>query len=164
MFQRHRSGDHDMIRYLFIDGAYLRANFRKCMTRYHGEVIGNDIDASIQATTSILPPVQKVFYYDCIDERQRENEPDDEFDERVKAQEDLFTSIREVAGWHVREGRLVGARKHNRSQKRVDVLLAVEMRHIRASLERSLVQILAPDSCSRCWNRHGIFDLLATHT
>jgi uncharacterized LabA/DUF88 family protein len=119
--------DTKMIRYLFIDGGYLRDKFEKCMVRYYGEESGVSIKPCIPATTSQFAPVQKSFYYDCIDERRLTEESDEEFEGRVKSQEVLFASIRSTSGWHVREGRLVGARKQNRSQKRVDVLLAVEM-------------------------------------
>lgn len=116
-----------MTRYLFIDGGYLREKFENCIDRYHGND-GQKVDPVIPATTSALPFMpQKTFYYDCVDDQKAENETQDEFDRRVKAQVELFASIRNVAGWHVREGRLVGARKQNRRQKRVDVLLAVEM-------------------------------------
>ena len=114
--------------YLFIDGGHLRAGFKKCMSRYHD----GDVDLSIQATTHALRKLsvnianpQKIFYYDCVDELQGGNESDEDLARRVKAQEDRFNAIRDSPGWHVREGRLVGERKPR--QKRVDVLLAVEM-------------------------------------
>jgi uncharacterized LabA/DUF88 family protein len=119
-----------MTTYLFIDGGYLRANFRSCMSRCYSE----EVECSISATTYALRQVrsdfefpQKVFYYDCVDERKDDKESGDQHSRRVQAQEDLINSLREKPGWHVREGRLAGSRKQNRGQKRVDVLLAVEM-------------------------------------
>lgn len=115
-----------MTTYLFIDGGYLRDKFKKCMKRYHGDEI---IDPLIPAVSTALGPIHilKTFYYDCVDERQAEQESPDDFAQRAKAQEAFVDSIRDVPGWHFREGRLVGARKQDRGQKRVDVLLAVEM-------------------------------------
>jgi len=112
-----------MVVYSFIDGAYLRDKFRECMLRYHDEEASPDVPAG---SSAIRGNATKVFYYDCIDERQRENESNDEFRRRLTGQEAQFAAIREIPGWHVREGRLVGARKQSR-QKRVDILLAVEM-------------------------------------
>ncbi len=117
--------------YLFIDGGYLRTSFKDCMSRYHSE----EVDCSIRATTNALHQLhalsaipEKMFYYDCVDERRDGNESDEQLARRVKAQEDRFNLIRDAPGWHVREGRLVGARKGVRQrQKPVDILLAVEM-------------------------------------
>ncbi len=114
--------------YLFIDGGYLRAKFKKCMERYHDEEVPLSISENALALRTFTYPIpEKTFYYDCVDEREIDNESDAQFAARVKEQEDVFNSIRELPGWHVREGRLVGARRNNRTQKRVDVLLAVEM-------------------------------------
>lgn len=108
--------------YAFVDGAYLREKFQSCMKLYHGEEPVIDI---VGGNALIRENAHKVFYYDCIDERERDKDKGEDFQARIRSQEEYFTTIRNLAGWHVREGRLVGARKAAR-QKRVDVLLAVE--------------------------------------
>lgn len=62
--------------------------------------------------------VQKVFYYDCF--------PDSTASENTE-QKGFIETMRSLPGWHIREGRLAGSRKDERGQKRVDVLLTVEM-------------------------------------
>lgn len=117
-----------MAAYLFIDGGYLKARFNACMDRYYDEAVELSIPL-VRSTMALRSGerIAKVFYYDCIDERPIKDQPQEMTADRIKQQEALFDSIRSCEGWHVREGRLVGARKDNRSQKRVDVLLAVEM-------------------------------------
>jgi len=119
-----------MSTYVFIDGGYLRQNFKSCMLRYHpNEAIQPNVLATASALSHGGPErvhPQKVFYYDCVDER-ASNDKGSEDSECMRAQEERLDAIRNQPGWHVREGRLAGARKTNRRQKRVDVLLAVEM-------------------------------------
>jgi uncharacterized LabA/DUF88 family protein len=118
-----------MSTYLFIDGGYLREKYSTCMLRYYQQ----DLElafakvASAAASLARADTLQKVFYYDCVDERTKPGESEQEFKSRSTAQGELFNKIRDLPGWHVREGRLVGARKDNRRQKRVDVLLTVDM-------------------------------------
>jgi hypothetical protein len=77
-----------MSTYLFIDGGYLRDNFKKCMSRYHAE----DVGLSIPLTTVALLgqygiEAEKIFYYDCIDERGKDDETSEQYAHRVTAQE-----------------------------------------------------------------------------
>ena len=116
--------------YLFIDGGYLRERFREVMRRYHNKAVELDISNIGKALGSKhieRSDIEKFFYYDCIDDTPRSGESDEDRAVRVSEQVKLFDSIRALPGWHVREGVLVGSRKQKRSQKRVDVLLAVEM-------------------------------------
>jgi uncharacterized LabA/DUF88 family protein len=114
--------------YLFIDGGHLREGFKTWASRCYGTEVQPEISQARFALQAIgiTGGLEKCFYYDCVDERKNEAESPEEFKHRVAAQEELFNSIRRVPGWHVPEGRLVGSRKQSR-QKRVDVLLTVEM-------------------------------------
>lgn len=68
----------------------------------------------------------KCFYYDCLDDIKRSGETDFDFNARVAQQEAFFNNIRELFGTHVRLGSLTGTAK-NKRQKKVDILLAVDM-------------------------------------
>jgi uncharacterized LabA/DUF88 family protein len=102
--------------YLFIDGAYLREQYRKLID----PVLGDGGELEYQKISRSFD-CAKAYYYDCLDEKKRD-ETDADFDSRRKAQEELFNRIREVPGFHVRTGTLSGRR-----QKEVDVTLAVDM-------------------------------------
>ena len=68
----------------------------------------------------------KVFYYDCLDDKPRENENQDDFERRIRESEDFFNSVQSLDGYHVIYGTLAGKPEKLR-QKEVDVQLAVDM-------------------------------------
>ncbi|MCX6599291.1 MAG: NYN domain-containing protein [Acidobacteria bacterium] len=106
-----------MNEYLFVDGAYLRQRFKEWIQRSYGEAPASlCMEHMRRALGSILGhrEIAKCFYYDCVDDGDAVTQK-------------FFDHIRALPGWHVREGRLVGGRKERRSQKRVDVMLTVEM-------------------------------------
>lgn len=108
--------------YLFIDGAYLRARYDEAMARYLGQEGKIDFEA-VRATTG---NAHKVFYYDCIDDLPHDGESEGDLKTRIAAQEGFFEQLDSLPGYHVRLGSLSGAPKKRR-QKKVDILLAVEM-------------------------------------
>ena len=118
-------GDH-----VFVDGGYLRQVFRGFRNRYNGrdlEMHLAGLQSALGAYSHSPRRIDKLFYYDCFDESKRQNETDEQHGARITADSRFRESIRLQPGWHVREGRLAGSRKEGRSQKRVDVLLTVEM-------------------------------------
>jgi uncharacterized LabA/DUF88 family protein len=109
--------------YLFIDGENFLRNYSESMQSvFHenGAVNFEQIRQDAGAT--------RVFYYDCIDDEQRPGEKDEDFQNRLAAEEKSFKEIDQLKGFHVRWGSLKGKRKGKpRRQKEVDVLLAVDM-------------------------------------
>jgi uncharacterized LabA/DUF88 family protein len=79
------------------------------------------------AENAIRSGAQKVFYYDSVDEQVGATDLPGLTEQRTSERESIFEIIRSIPAWHVREGVLVGSRKRGREQKRVDVLLAVDM-------------------------------------
>jgi len=109
--------------YLFADGGYLRDKYRTCMQKYFesdGELALSQLPYAMQRKFESFQ-VRKMFYYDSVEE------DDEQATTPLDAEKTAFlTSIRELPGWHVRQGKLVGEGKRRR-QKRVDVMLAVDM-------------------------------------
>ena len=110
----------DEVKYLFIDGGYARKAFRTAMESVFG-------DAGEVTVEHIVQQVQpfRTYYYDCLDDTQKNGEGELEFKARLNAQEAYFSTIRSLHGLHLQLGKLTGAR--NRRQKEVDVLLTVDM-------------------------------------
>lgn len=108
-------------RYLFIDGAYLREQY----TRFAQKWFGGPGEINYATLVDLLT-AEKCFYYDCSDEKPRNNEAQQEFEERVAKQRKVFTTISRVPRAHVRYGTLKGA-SNKRRQKEVDILIAVDM-------------------------------------
>lgn len=107
--------------YAFIDGGHLRRHYKEAMRSWSGtdgDLVYERIKANLGA--------QKVFYYDCLDDIRGNNEPIADFEKRKKDQEDYFNKIQRNEATHVRLGSMTGTAK-NKRQKRVDILLAVEM-------------------------------------
>jgi uncharacterized LabA/DUF88 family protein len=77
------------------------------------------------ASQILDPRPFRTFFYNCLDNLQREKETKAEFEARVQRQEQYFARIRSTRAVHLRSGTLTGHRR--RRQKEVDVLLAVDM-------------------------------------
>lgn len=107
--------------YVFVDGAYLR----RVADALIGEMFSVPAELDLRTLQGVGPNVRRVFYYDCLNDVQRENEPAVEFTNRVNAQQATFDEIQSLEGFHVRLGSLSGSHRKLR-QKKVDVLLAVE--------------------------------------
>lgn len=107
--------------YVFVDGAY----FRKVADEFIGEMFSVPAEIDFRSLRGVGPNVERVFYYDCLNDIRKDGEADADFEKRVEVQQATFDSIQSQEGFHVRLGSLSGARKKLR-QKKVDVLLAVE--------------------------------------
>jgi NYN domain len=105
--------------YVFIDGNYIRQAVDQAMK----EVFGVPGDLAPE----LIPPhnVFRAYFYDCIDELKKDSETDAEFQGRRDAQNEMISRMRARPGMHLRPGTL--SRGRNRTQKEVDVLLAVDM-------------------------------------
>jgi uncharacterized LabA/DUF88 family protein len=116
--------------YFFIDGGYVRSKYAYAMRRVflvdtaEPEMSNVQVWCYSQRFGNAVP--QRFFYYDCLHDSQKDGETADEFKVRVDQQEVMFGRIQSLPGFHVRLGSLSGSRKKLR-QKKVDVLLAVEM-------------------------------------
>ena len=107
--------------YLFIDGAYLR----KVIDEYMQQMFGVPAAINYDALRNVAPNIRRVFYYDCLNDIQKDGESHADFDARVDAQQASFDAIQSLNGFHVRLGSLSGRGRKLR-QKKIDVLLAVE--------------------------------------
>ncbi len=67
----------------------------------------------------------RTYFYDCLDDLKKESESEAEFKSRVEAQNNSFERMHSRRGLHLRLGTLKGGRR--RTQKEVDILLAVDM-------------------------------------
>ncbi|MBC8870013.1 MAG: NYN domain-containing protein [Planctomycetes bacterium] len=107
--------------YLFIDGQYLQTVYRDLIWNDYGS--SHEIDFDRLRGNGVA---RRAFYYDCLDDNQKPNETETDFQARVQAQEAYLDSINAMEGFHVRKGYLAQGRR-GREQKEVDVLLAVDM-------------------------------------
>lgn len=107
--------------YLYVDAQYLR----KVVEQRLNPIVGVPVTMDWLAIRNQLG-AQRAFYYDSIDELQKQGESDDEFDGRLKRQQGEIDAIASVDGYFVRLGSIRGDPKKRR-QKEVDVLLAVDM-------------------------------------
>jgi hypothetical protein len=109
----------EQVTYVFIDGNYVRQALDRAMT----EVFGVPGDLAPEA----IAPADafRVYFYDCIDEVKRDTETEAEYQTRRAAQDETISRMRSRSGLHLRPGTL--SRGRRRTQKEVDVLLAVDM-------------------------------------
>jgi uncharacterized LabA/DUF88 family protein len=107
--------------YLFIDGRYLRS----LVDRTFNDLFGQCLEISYREVRGAAT-AEKAFYYDCLDDIRKTNEPEIDFERRLKKQTAELNAIRSLPGFHVRLGTLSGEGKRLR-QKEVDVQLAVDM-------------------------------------
>jgi uncharacterized LabA/DUF88 family protein len=120
--------------YLFIDGAYLRRNYAECVRPWFGsdgEIDFREVKGAFGA--------ERAFYYDALDDRQRQGENAQEYEVRIAHDKVFFDKIQELDGYFVRLGSLGG--RDNRQQKKVDILLAVEaLDHaVRRNMDRAIL-------------------------
>ena len=110
-----------LARYLFIDGRYLRADYSRTVRAW----FGNDGEIDLALVKKHFG-ADKMFYYDCLDDQQHSGESPSDFAARVAKQEEEFNKIQRISGSHIRLGSITGT-KRNKRQKKVDILLAVDM-------------------------------------
>lgn len=114
----------DPTRYLFVDGNYFEVAYRGVMQAMFGD--DGDVDFSQMRVNG--PLMTRVYYYHSLDEERRKDEKEDDYQNRVEAQRNRFDKINALDGFHVRLGSVKGKQgKEPRTQKQVDVWLAVEM-------------------------------------
>lgn len=130
------------VTYLFIDGAHLRHRYSQRVERWFGmpsQIQHHKIKQDLSAN--------KAFYYDCVDDIQKQDESDQDFEARVRNQEEALHAIRSIDGFHIREGFLSRSRRtKKREQKGVDVLLAVEMMNHAFRSNMDVAVLLSGDS------------------
>lgn len=125
--------------YLFIDGGYLRINYSNSVRPWfgvEGEINFIELRDGLRGGGIAI---ERCFYYDAIEDEQRQGESADDFRSRVEKDELFFNKIEELNGFFVRLGSLTGQR--NRRQKKVDILLAVEaLDHaVRRNMEKAIL-------------------------
>jgi len=154
-----------MSTYLFIDGGYLRSKFAAYTKRYYNLESLPDLAGLYEAMSGQHGPtrhdIEKIFYYDCVPESNPAASPSSSHSTTVRIDEQYVSEIRAKPRWHVREGRLVGERARGLRQKRVDILLTVEMlSHAFAKNMSRAILIAGDDDFTPLVNellRHGIF-------
>jgi uncharacterized LabA/DUF88 family protein len=110
--------------YVFIDGAYLRAAHEDVMRAFYGVV--PPINFRDMSSTFLGHPA-RIYYYDAVDRNRVGSESEAERDQRVKERDDFHAYLNSLPRWSVREGFVSrGRRASRRSQKAVDVQLAVD--------------------------------------
>jgi uncharacterized LabA/DUF88 family protein len=128
--------------YIFIDGGYLARGYAENIRPWFGSVPEMNLRRAIEnirqeatqrqnswmlsaeAYVSSLPTI-RTFYYDCLDEDQKQNESADAFAARLQEQDKRLREIRDIDDCVIRLGSLRGTKR--REQKEVDVLIAVDM-------------------------------------
>jgi hypothetical protein len=65
--------------YLFVDGAYLR----KVADEWTQELFGVPAEINFAALRNLFPHTRRVFYYDCLNDKQKDGESQTDFDARV---------------------------------------------------------------------------------
>lgn len=128
--------------YLFIDGGYVQKRFIDGVRKWFGEDTDKaqiDFNALIQNY-----PAGRRFYYYCLDEERREGEDEKDQQDRIAKQKAHLSRVSEARGCHIRLGVLKGQGKEKR-QKKVDVLLAVDMLTHAANKNMTKALLLAGD-------------------
>jgi uncharacterized LabA/DUF88 family protein len=115
---RGRKRQMNDVKYLFVDGAYLRKALQKISEEFFkGETI--EVEPA-----GLFRGYLKSFYYDCLPAR-IQGETEGNYVARVKPQLDFFQRLRAHKGVHVIEGVVKGEKL--RRQKKIDVSIAVDM-------------------------------------
>jgi uncharacterized LabA/DUF88 family protein len=109
------------ITYIFIDGDNLRTAFRRTVQ----SIFGDSYDLDYWKIKNEYN-ARRAFFYDCVDDLKGDNETDEEFKTRLSRQVAAFDDIAAIEGFHVQVGHLSRSKK-KRTQKEVDVSLAVDM-------------------------------------
>lgn len=130
--QRPRKQSEHMIKYLFVDGNALRMHLSWFSQRY---AEGRELALRWQ---NLLGGYEKVFYYDAIPVKSEE-ETDEEYENRIKSIAALHDKLSEINGFRVYEGDARKRRGRGLEQKKVDVMIAVDMltHTIRRNMDRT---------------------------
>ena len=124
-----------MSTYLFIDGGHLRTCYAETIRPW----FGNDGEIDFRELKGAFG-AERCFYYDAIDDVQRAGESQQDLELRIYQQQTFFDKIEEIEGTFVRLGSVTGTAKKRR-QKKVDILLAVEMldHAVRRNMDRAVL-------------------------
>lgn len=130
-----------MTRYLYIDAHYLHEAHAKAMSEFYGFVPPinyRDLSATLGGSH------ERVFYYDAVDRQRVGDESDKQRDDRIAEKDAFLAYLNALPQWHVREGFVSrGRRASRRSQKAVDVQLAVDaMEHAASRIIDGAVFVL----------------------
>ncbi|MGF6957962.1 NYN domain-containing protein [Paraburkholderia youngii] len=120
IFSSFYSGPSE-IRYLFIDGGYLRERLETLRRNWFSDTDKLEVDYA-----TISSGFTKTFYYDCFPAK-TEGETEEAFNLRKQDTEKHFNMLRSLSGWHVSEGLAKWRKRQGSSQKEVDILIAVDM-------------------------------------
>lgn len=113
------SGPKEM-HYLFVDGGSLRGRLKNWSEKYFGDAI-LDIDFG-----KVKGEFTKVFYYDALPVREK-NETEVDYNARIAPNKAVLDSAAAIDGVHVYEGDARRRRRRGLEQKKVDVMLTVDM-------------------------------------
>jgi uncharacterized LabA/DUF88 family protein len=113
------SGPHEII-YLFVDGGSLRGKLENVSRDFfQGKTF--DLDFA-----KLVSDFTKVFYYDAVPIR-TDGEDEATYNARIRPQRELLVSAAGLDRIHVYEGDARKRRKVGLEQKKVDVMIAVDM-------------------------------------
>ena len=130
-----------MTRYLFIDGAYLQAHYRRWMQTFYGTVPAIEWDVLASTLQS-----QRNYYYDAINYQVMPGEDETTKNRRIAKTQALHDHISRQTRFHVREGHVRRSpEKKKQEQKGVDVQLAVEALEHAARGNLQTVSLLSGD-------------------
>lgn len=125
--------------YLFIDGGYVQRRYEDAVRAWFGD--SGEIDFP---TLMRSYPAGRSFYYYCLDEERGKGEEETDYRARIAEQKAHLNKVRKAPGCHIRRGVLKGEGKEKR-QKKVDVLLAVDMLTHAANKNMTKALLLAGD-------------------
>jgi uncharacterized LabA/DUF88 family protein len=108
------------VHYLFVDGGALRGRIKNLSDRFFGCV---NLDINFEA---MVGSFTKVFYYDALPVR-NQGESEIDFDIRTKPSRAVLDAAASVDRVHVYEGDARRRRRQGLIQKKVDVMLTVDM-------------------------------------
>lgn len=113
-------GANRMTRYLFLDGGCLRARIKEVGARYCG---GSHLEINWWGPSAGF---QKIFYYDALP-AQRPSQSDEDFDAERQEVEELHAKLATLDRFRVNEGDTRYRKGRGLEQKKVDVMIAVDM-------------------------------------
>lgn len=112
------------IQYLFIDGASLHGRLENISRRF---LSGVTPEVDFRKLMRYHGGYNKAFYYDAIPIR-IEGEAEEAYNQKTQAQRDRHQRVATIDGMHVYEGD-ARLRRKKYEQKKVDVMIAVDLMH-----------------------------------
>ena len=125
--------------YIFIDGACLRnTKDRVAKDYFNGQTIYLDY-------ANLFKDFEKVFIYDALPHK-NENETEEAYQARIIPEVKFLNYLRNLKGFHVYEGITRKRKKRKRvEQKKVDVMLTVDVLHYAFKKNHQKVTLLTSD-------------------